>query len=389
MRVLAGRGIWGGQMGGRSGQPGGQPLFALAAILTLGLTGCGDGAKTQPKAETAIPVTSYAVSNFQIQDKIAGTGTIAAARTTDIGPRVDGIVDAIWVRVGDVVSADQPLFRTRQREYDLSVKELEQKLSQAKADQDKAERDQARTADLKTRGVASQTALNDFTTKLEQAKAQAGVVAAQLDRARQAMADTIVRAPYAGVVTRRNVDEGTFMNSRAMGMPGGNSTAAIQIMEIDIVAAIVQVPSVHVGRLAVGTPGRVRIDGLDGFWESKIIIVNDRVDSGTRAVEVRLPIDNKDRRIKPGLYTRVELLPPPRDAIVVDRRVILGAEGDRYVFLAQGGKAIRRAVTIRDLDASKVEIIDGLQPGDAALAGPNIGRVSEGSLVSVESAPAA
>jgi hypothetical protein len=179
------------------------------------------------------------------------------------------------------------------------------------------------------------------------------------------------------------------MNSRAMGMPGGNSTAAVQIMEIDIVAAIVQVPSVHVGRLAVGTPGRVRIDGLDGIWESKIIIVNDRVDSGTRAVEVRLPIDNKDRRIKPGLYTRVELLPPPRDAIVVDRRVILGAEGDRYVFLAQGGKAIRRAVTIRDLDASKVEIVDGLQPGDAALAGPNIGRVSEGSLVSVESAPAA
>ncbi len=368
----------------------GRPLMVACALVTgLALAGCGESAKNTPKTEVAIPVVSYAATSMEIQDRIAGTGTIAAARTTDIGPRVDGIVDAIWVRVGDTVVADQPLFRTRQREYDLSVKELEQKLAQAKADLDKTERDQIRTADLKSRGVASQTSLNDVMTRLEQAKAQAGVMAAQLDRARQAMADTIVRAPYAGVVTRRNVDEGTFMNSRAMAMGSNSSTAAVQIMEIDVVAAIIQVPSVYVGRLAIGTPGRVHVDGLDDVWDSKIIIVNDRVDTATRAVEVRLPIDNKDRRIKPGLYTRVELLPPPRPAIVVDRRVIQGAEGDRFVFLADAGKAIKRAVTIRDLDSSKIEIVAGLIPGEAALAGPNIGRVSEGSLISVETAPAA
>jgi RND family efflux transporter MFP subunit len=365
-------------------------VVGFVAVLVVGLGACSEKSKQASGPSAEIPVVAYTATETSVQDRIAGTGTIAALRTTDIGPRVDGIVDQILVRVGDSVAADQPLFRIRQREYELSVKELEQKFAQAKADLAKAERDEARTADLKARGVASQTSLNDVATKLEQAKALTGVAAAQLDRARQALADTIVRAPYAGVITRRNVDEGAFMNARAVSMPGGaSSTTAVQIMEIDTVAAIVQVPSIYVGRLNVGTPAKVRIDGFDDAWDATVAVVNDRVEPSTRTVEVRLAIPNKDRRIKPGLYTRVDLLPPARTTLAIDRRVVQGAEGDRYVFLNAGGIARKRTVITRDLDAARVEIVEGLANGEAALGGPNIGRVIDGSPIAPTPAPAA
>jgi hypothetical protein len=95
-------------------------------------------------------------------------------------------------------------------------------------------------------------------------------------------------------------------------------------------------------------------------------------------------VSNPDLAIKPGLSATAEILPEPRDALVLERRALLGPRDARFVFLAEAGHAVRRPVEVRDLDAARVEVIRGLAAGERALVGPDLARVSEGSLVRVE-----
>jgi hypothetical protein len=123
-------------------------------------------------------------------------------------------------------------------------------------------------------------------------------------------------------------------------------------------------------------------------YETSVYILNDRVDPRSRAFEVRLRLKNPGLSIKPGLFVRAELLPDPREAAVIDRRAVLGSEGNRYVFVAENEKAARRAVSTRELDATRLEVLEGLQLGDRVLSGPNLLRVKPGAPVLIELAHA-
>jgi RND family efflux transporter MFP subunit len=211
------------------------------------------------------------------------------------------------------------------------------------------------------------------------AAAQRDQAEAALAQARQNLADTTVAAPYRGVITRRFVDEGAMLSTM---MTAGN--AVVQIMKVDVVAAIVQLPEVHLARVHVGTPGVVRVDGIARTYDTQVHIVNDRVDAVSRAFEVRLAIENPDYALKPGLFAEVELRPEPREATLLERAALLGGTGAAYVFVLDGDRASRRVVRVAELDAARVEVLDGLAPGERVLLGPNLTQLADGTAVAVE-----
>jgi membrane fusion protein (multidrug efflux system) len=200
--------------------------------------------------------------------------------------------------------------------------------------------------------------------------------------AEQALADTIVRAPYPGVITRRYVDEGTMLSAQ-MG-----SAPVVQLMKTDVVEAVVEIPELNLPRVHPGTRARVRVDGVQSTIEASVAVVNERVDAASRAFEVRIPIENAALTLKPGLFVRVELLPDPREALVLPRSAVQGSESERFVFVAEADRAARRRVETRDLDATRVEVLSGLDAGERVLFGPNLPRVSEGAAISLEVARA-
>ena len=109
----------------------------------------------------------------------------------------------------------------------------------------------------------------------------------------------------------------------------------------------------------------------------------------TRAVEVRLPIANDDYAVKPGLFARVEIYPEPRSVLALDRSALMGTEAARYVYVNDNGRAKRADVTVRQIDATRVEVLSGLKEGDKALAGPNAVLLVEGTPVRIEANPSA
>lgn len=355
--------------------------IALLANLTLAACGADEPAKDERGNEARNPqlqVSAHKVRMTDVQDTVIGTGTIAARQSSNIGVSVEGIVERIFVRVGDRVAKGDPLFRTRQVDYELARDELASARDLANAQLELAELAFSRVSDLHQRGNAPTARLDEARANLKVARAQAGMAAAKYARAEQNLADTIVRAPFEGVVTERYVDEGVYMSKRF----GTGGSAIVQVQEIFIVAAIVRIPERHVERIGLGTPGRLKVDGIETIFESEIDIFNDRIDHRTRTIEVRLAIANRDYAIKPGLFVRAELFPEARRVLLIPRGAVLGARSSPHVFVLANMKASERQITVREFDAGSYEVLSGLSEGERVLAGPDLPRIMEGSPVS-------
>jgi multidrug efflux pump subunit AcrA (membrane-fusion protein) len=159
-------------------------------------------------------------------------------------------------------------------------------------------------------------------------------------------------------------------------------------MDIDVVAAIVNVPEIYVSQIKLGMPATVRIDGFDKTFDAKVAVVNHRVDHQTRSIEVRIAIPNKDHKILPGLFCNVELKPAPRKVLVADRKYILGGEDARYAYVLQHGRAKKIVLSARDLDAERLEILSNVPDGTQLIGGPSIARLADGVAVTTQMPPA-
>jgi RND family efflux transporter MFP subunit len=377
-------------------------IFTIAA-LCLALASCGpSSSKPQENAETGeksatqtLPIEALAVGTAKVErtkvsTRITGSGTVSPVRMTDIGPSVDGIIETVNVAVGDKVKKGQQLFKTRDVDIRLQVQEMDRQVALARAQHANARADLKRQDALKAGGWVSASKMDAMRTAAQVNAATVGVWEARLAQAQQMLKDTIVRAPYDGVITRKDIYEGRFMATRMGGMPGGPS-GVVQIMDIDTVAAIVNVPETYVAQLKRDMPAKVHVDGFDKPLQAKVDVVNHRVDSQTRSVEVRVAIANEDHKILPGLYCSVELTSEPREALAVSRKAVLGGEGARYAYVEDKGRAKKITLSTRDLDAERFEILSNVPEGTALLTGPNLTRLVDGIAVAVEkpAAPAA
>ena len=179
----------------------------------------------------------------------------------------------------------------------------------------------------------------------------------------------------------------TRMGGGGMMGPSG----VVQIMEIHIVAAIVDVPEVHLSKFGVGTRAKVIIDGLNDEFESEVHRINDYIDPVKRTIQVRIGIANDDYRIKPGSFARAMIYPPAREVLTLPRGAVLGFEEQRYVFVEENGIAKRKPVRTAQLDAERVVVLEGLSQGTKVLSGPGLRTLVEDDpvIVSVPGEPIA
>lgn len=371
--------------------------LALSLVFAATLAGCGEGGKdaTSQKSAEQISVFETVVVPKELVEPIIGTGTITAAKTTVLGPRVTGIIDKIFVVVGARVKKGDPLFHMRDVEIKNHVAELENQQKLTQAEVRNASRAYKRASELHVSGFVSNGGLDNAQAARDTANARLGIATAQLASARQMLDDCTVRAPFDGVITRRDADEGKYMttmggiNIAMGGADDGGGGGVLQIMKIDTVIAIVQIPEVELSKIHIGTKGKVIIGSMNKSYDSEVYILNDLININTRGIELRLSIPNPDYDIKPGLFARAELYPDPRQVLSLARIAVQGTQSQRYVFVAENGVAKRVPITMNQIDATTVEVTSGLKAGDVALSGPNLPLIAEGTSVKIETMAAA
>jgi membrane fusion protein, multidrug efflux system len=347
---------------------------ALATILVLAFAaGCSDGkAKDKDKdgaeADTSVPVEVQPLKRAPMVAVYSGTAPIEAHDEAEVVAKVGGEVRQIYVEEGDAVASGQVLAR-------LDGDRLRLQLAQTDANLRKLERDYNRQLELSQKGlVAKGTA--------ENAKFDLDALRAAYDSARLELSYTEIRAPIAGVISARHIKLGNTIKP---------NDPTFRVTNLDPLVAYVHVPEKEFRKLAAGQSVDVVVDALGGeHFPAKISRISPTVDPQTGTFRAEIEVPDATRRLKPGMFARVNVVYERRDdALQLPRSAILDADGDQSVYVVVGGKAEQRRIETGLVNNGWVEIVKGLK-GDERVVVVGQAGLKTGTAVKVvdDSAPA-
>lgn len=227
-------------------------LLAFISLFLL-LTACQ---KEQPPVKERIralkTVTVAEIASGQVRKF---SGIVQADDASGVSFQVGGNVAAVKAELGDQVKKGQLLALLDDKPYRLSVKAAEAALGQAKAELKEAELEYGRKSKLHAKGWVSQAAIDQVTARRETAQSQVRYAKSQLNLARRDLGNTELRAPFDGVIAKREVD--SFVEV----------AAGKQVFEINADGAMevaMNIPETVISQVAPGMPASVSFAGIKG-----------------------------------------------------------------------------------------------------------------------------
>lgn len=327
--------------------------LALAAALAgamLVLTGCSAGAKAPPAAKAeeqpGVPVEVALVTQADFAATYEATGSLEAERAATVLAELPGEVVEILVEEGDRVAAGQVLAR-------LDGDRARLELRQAETLAERMRYDAARNERLIERNMISRDAYDRARYDLDTQQASVGL-------ARLTASKSEIRAPYAGVITRRHIKEGQWLTMQAPSFELADFTELKAAIAVPERAALLMQPGRPVALAADAFPGA----GFAGTVER----VSPVVDRATGTVNVTVAVDAGDDRLRPGLFVRLAVnYRQIDDATLLPKAAVLTESGQSAVFVVDGEVVRRRQIAIGIDQRGLVEVLDGVEPGAAVV----------------------
>jgi membrane fusion protein (multidrug efflux system) len=345
--------------------------LALAAMAGVLAGGCSNGkAKDEDGADgkqTTVPVEVQPLKRAEMIAVYSGTAPIEAHEEAMVVAKVGGEVRQIFVEEGDTVRSGQVLAR-------LDGDRLRLTLAQTEANLRKLERDYKRTLELAEKGLVPKSTAEN--TKYDLDALRAGY-----DSARLELGYTEIRAPIGGVISARNIKVGNTISP---------NDPTFTITDLDPLLAYVHVPEKEFRKIAAGQNAEVVIDALGGQrFPGAISRISPTVDPQTGTFRARVEVPDPTRRLKPGMFARVNIVYERRaDALQLPRTAILDADGQQSVFVVVNGKAEQRTIRTGLSNGGSIEVVEGLTGNEQVVTVGQAG-LKTGTLVKVvvDSAP--
>ncbi|MGE0180536.1 MAG: efflux RND transporter periplasmic adaptor subunit [Sphingomonas sp.] len=335
-------------------------VFGLIAVVTLaGLAACGTGEAQKQRDRQPPLVEAEAPRAIRFADRIDAVGTaVANEQVTISAPVTERIVrlnfdDGSFVRRGQVIAVLQ------QGQQDAQMREAQARLREA-------EQQLRRVEALKDRGFATRADYDARVASVASARAQAQSAGADIG-------DRVIRAPFSGWVSLRNISVGAI---------AGQGTAIATISDISTIKLDFTVPETMLPALREGQPIEAISEAYPGQpFRGVIHTIDPVIDPNTRAVTVRARLPNPDRRLRPGMLLRVAVENAPRQSLSVPELSVVGEGDNRYVFILDRQNRARRAQVRTGTRADgRIEILAGLRP-DARVVTEGVVKVADGMTV--------
>jgi len=329
---------------------------AIALAAATWLAGCGE--KTETAAPDASPVLAAAVESMRIEDRIEATGELRAPNAAGVAAQVGGQITKLVRDEGVAAAAGDVVIEIDPERRDLELRTARAMLAQADAQATEAERDLVRMEKLHAEGVAADAKLDSMRTKLRLARSSRDAAGAQLGMAERGARDSTVRAPFAGLVARRYVSEGEFVQ------PGQK---LFDLVALDPIEVEFTLPERDSSRVVMGQPVAVRVAPFpDEVFQAEVSVIAPTIDPTTRTLRVKARMSNTEGRLRPGLFARADLGVAVREgvAMIPEEAVLQRADGAVAYRVVAGGRAERRKIKVGVIRAGRVEVSEGLAIGD-------------------------
>jgi RND family efflux transporter MFP subunit len=288
-----------------------------------------------------MPVEFAVVKRAPVSEKILVVGNLIGAATVEVVPRVNGRLQAVNVKLGDQVKEGQVIARVEDLEIREQVRQAEAtynvgqaSIRQRQADLTLAKNNLDRSKNLYERQLLPQQTFDDVDARhqaalaqLDLARAQFEASKARLDELKITLSNTRIVAPVDGFVGKRYLDPGGFASTNA---------PVASVVDIRTVRMVANLVERDMRRVPVGTPANVEVDAFPGeLFQGRVSRVAPVFDPATRTAEIEIEVSNSGYRLKPGMYSRVNLtIDTRKDAITIPRNALVDFEGKSGVFVA-------------------------------------------------------
>lgn len=338
-------------------------LIAFAALL---VAGCGNNDGSHGDRQPPL-VRPYTVTPHRFVDRIDAVGTAYAREQVTLSAPVTERIIQLNFSDGEQVKGGQVIAVLAQGQETAE-------LADAVARTREAEQQLTRLKALKARGFATNASLDAQIAATDSAKAQA-------EQARAMIADRVIRAPFTGYVSLRNISRGAIITA---------GTEIVTIADISEIKLDFAVPETM---LSAVEEGQTIVAEAAAFPElpfrGSISSINPIVDPQTRSVMVRARLPNSDRKLRPGMMMTVNIESAPRQKLGVPELAVVNEGDERFVFvIGSDGKVRRTAVKTGTRQDGIVEVTDGLVQGQKVV-GDGVVKVADGMTVRVPGAKSA
>jgi membrane fusion protein (multidrug efflux system) len=339
----------------------------IIALILCGL-GLGIVAWLTKKKELPIemakeptPVEATKAKSGSILRRITAVGTLKAIQSVVLHPQVTGKIAKIYFQEGEQVKAGDPIIKIEDGIYKANVKEAEARL--------------ALNREAYKRAVALLEKNFGTPQKRDEAFTEVQVGEAKLEEARIHLADTVIKAPFDGVMGLHQVHLGTLVSE---------STELATIVDLDPINIDFHIAESYLPFVHKGDTVDVTIEDFDILpIEAKIIAISPEIDETTRTVAVRAQMSNKELAYRPGEFARVLILVGKSEDTVLIPQTAIEREGDEeYIMVIIDGVAVRTTVSTGMRDGDEVEITHGLKADDLIITAGQF-KVRDGEEVSV------
>jgi RND family efflux transporter MFP subunit len=382
-------------------------------LPVVAAAGCGterDVASASGGEPEAISVSVTAVEQRQLTRYIRVSGTLAAYEEAEVAAEVAGRVVATPIERGSRVAQGGTLIQvadtevtSQAREAEANVAQIEARLgiasgasfdvervpevANARATFELTRTEFERTKMLHESQLVSRSEFDQKQAQVESARRQYEVAKngaeqqyqslmgarARLAMARKAVADTIVRAPFDGLVGERLVSVGDYVT---------RGTKIASVLRVSPLRLELTVPAPYVTAVAVGRAVNLEVDAYPGqSFAGQVRFVSPALRADTRALVVEAIVDNADGRLRPGLFAtaRIEQA-QTTPALLIPATAVQRTATATRVFVVAGDRAEERLITLGQEEGALIEATSGLQAGERVVA-TGIERLRDGTRV--------
>ncbi len=291
--------------------------LVLAALFTVFLFSCSEDENNVNNFGSAqvIPAVEAVQAQFgglPLEERLSGI--VTAGNQVDIYPRISAPVEAVLVQTGDEVERGQPLVRMRDNEYRERLRQAEANLRinlaqerQARASLGEIESQMRRQRVLAERDLTSELEMERLTAQLESAEASLELAKAQVEQAesnveeqKDALEQTVIRAPISGTVGQRAVE---------VGMQVSTSSRLFTIGDLSRSKVTVNLTERMMRYISTGQSVRIFSEILgDTVLTGEISRISPFLGAGSFSTDAEIDVGNENRLLMPGMFVTVDIL---------------------------------------------------------------------------------
>ena len=375
-------------------------ILILIGICIIGVAGRW---LARPKAfQVRTVLAREATGAGNARTVLNASGYVTARREATVSSKVTGKVIEVLIEEGMKVQEGQVLARLDDTNVKASLRLAQAQLESAQKSLEEtrvrikeAEQELQRISDLLKNKIATQADLDhaeasalSLKAKLEQQRADVTVAQRQIATWDQQVEDSVIRAPFAGVVTSKNAQPGEMISPISAG-GGFTRTGICTIVDMTSLEIEIDVNESYINRVEAGQPVEATLDAYpDWKIPCKVIAIIPSADRQKSTVKVRVGFVKLDSRILPEMSVKVGFRDTGGSGTATARTITLPKsavqqqEGRDVVLIVQNGRAERRAVTISSSLNDEVAVSAGVAAGERVIIDPPQ-SLADGSAVKV------